>query len=120
VRTLRCFVPNPRDGTAAGGAVAALHLDLADLVALAGDDQLLAMMAEGIFGLMPGQVADIDILESRFQSQVPGPLQGAHRGGIMIQHLVEGIKPGEVQRRQGAQLIFDPGAHAAELVRGVV
>ena len=120
MRTLHFFTPNARDGPAAVSAVAALHMHLADLVALTGDDQLTAVMAEGIFGLMPGQVADIDILQARLPGQVPGPLQGAHRGGIMIQHLVEGIKPGEMHRRQGAQFSFDPGAHAGEVLRGIV
>ena len=98
----RLFLPNPRNGGAAKGAVAALEVDLADLVALAGDDQLVAVMAVGIFRLMPGQVADIDILQAPPSGPGPGPAPGCSPGWENDSAFCTGGKTGRNAGASGA------------------
>lgn len=119
-RKLRLLLPDAGYFRAAMAASPVLQVHLPEAVAGALDDQLAAVVAEGALRLISREVADIDVFQARFQRGFPGLLQGAHRRGVVVLHLVEGVKPGEVQRREGPQLVFDPGAHALQGLRLVV
>jgi len=65
-----------------------LQMHLPELVARALDDQLAALMAKGALRLIPRHVADIDVFQARFQGDVPGLLQRAYRGGVVVLHFI--------------------------------
>ena len=114
------LTPNTGDSGAAEGAFAFLELHFTYHIAPAGDDELTAVMAIGIFRGVFRDVTQIDILQTGFEGNFPGFFQGAHRGRIVLLHFVERVKSGKMQWRQGAQFIPDPGTHFFQIFGIVV
>ena len=96
----------------AAGPILQVHLPKP--VARALDDQFAALVTKGALRLITRQVADVDVFQARFQGDLPGLFQRAHRGGVVVLHFIQGVETGEVHRRQGAQFVFDPGAHLGQ------
>src|SRR4030042_1470686 len=81
----------PPDARNFGAAIAAgpvLQVEFADAVAGALDEHFAAAVAEGALRGVSRDVAQVNVLQAGFQGQFPAPLQGAHRSGVVVQHLV--------------------------------
>ena len=80
----------------------------------------LASRAVGVFGIVSGHIADIDIIQSFTSGALPGLLQGSDRSRGEALELVERIEATEMQRDIRAQFVSNPAGHGPDLLHVVV
>jgi len=105
------------------GLPAELHFPLFRLISrgntLAEDQELLAPGAEGPFPLVPGDVADVGVLQPDLHGDPAGSLQGGDGSRRRVRSC-RGGRNGRSGRGIRAQFVPDPGTHLADCFRVVV
>ena len=85
--------PDSRGGFPAVTTLSPFEMNLPNHVAAPLDNFLFALGAEGVFSLMAGDVADIDVFKTCRESYISYLLQCRHWGGGKRAKFVEGIEP---------------------------
>jgi hypothetical protein len=112
--------PDPRLGMPTGGALSPDEVILENAVSYALDQQLLTRGTVGILPLMPGDISDVNIVQSDGYGKFPGLFQGLDRGRRQIFQLVHGVETREVKGGIRSQLFSNPQAHLPNLFHAIV
>ncbi len=98
-------MPDTRDHRIAKFALVARQVKGGDKIAPALDQQFFAVMAVGVVARVAGHIADIDVMQTQLQGQLPVAGQGGHRGGGQTVQFVARKKAQKVQGMIGADLV---------------
>ena len=102
--------PDAGDSGPAVGAFAALDRVMGDIEPVSLDEQLPALFAAGVVALVPGDVADVDVVQPLLLRYPQGQLQGRHRRGLLVRRLVVRKEAAEVSGDVGPELVRLPAA----------